>query len=88
MSSGLLTSPSQPINNIYNTQNSDYNAQKYAYKSKNSPRTDPPPDSHNASSHISPRGGGFCVVEAVTAKPFLPIGSYLKKNFFLCLLRT
>ena len=39
----FFTSPSQTMNNIYNTPNSDAIAKKCAYKPKNSPRTDPPP---------------------------------------------
>ena len=51
MSSGFFTSPSQPINNIYNTQNSGYNAKNMHTSPKIAPGHTPRPDSHNASSH-------------------------------------
>ena len=51
----FIISHSQPINNNYNTPNSIVIAKKCAYISKNSPRTAPPPDSHNACKHHSER---------------------------------
>ena len=43
----FISSLTQPINNNYSTPNSVVIMKNYAYKSKNSPRTAPPPDSQD-----------------------------------------